>query len=125
MKSILFVCTGNICRSPMAEGLFRHAMRGNGEYRASSAGLGAIDGLPPSTHAVTAAQHLVLPHVSHAPSSASAAQKLGLPAPAPLGASASRPAELPASEPPSTTGTAASRRTEPASPPLALLESRR
>ena len=24
MKSILFVCLGNICRSPMAEGVFRH-----------------------------------------------------------------------------------------------------
>ena len=24
MKSILFVCLGNICRSPMAEYLFRH-----------------------------------------------------------------------------------------------------
>jgi RpiB/LacA/LacB family sugar-phosphate isomerase len=58
MKSILFVCTGNICRSPMAEGLFRHAMRGNGEYRASSAGLGALDGQPPSTHAVTACRQL-------------------------------------------------------------------
>jgi glycine hydroxymethyltransferase len=58
MKSILFVCTGNICRSPMAEGLFRHAMRGNGEYRVSSAGLGALDGQPPSAHAVTACRQL-------------------------------------------------------------------
>ncbi|MBW2192734.1 MAG: low molecular weight phosphotyrosine protein phosphatase, partial [Deltaproteobacteria bacterium] len=24
MKRIVFVCTGNICRSPMAEGLLRH-----------------------------------------------------------------------------------------------------
>src|SRR6266516_7314430 len=27
MKTILFVCTGNVCRSPMAEGLFRHAVQ--------------------------------------------------------------------------------------------------
>jgi len=28
VKSVLFVCTGNICRSPIAEGLFRR-MLGN------------------------------------------------------------------------------------------------
>ncbi|PYK10451.1 MAG: hypothetical protein DME65_09995 [Verrucomicrobia bacterium] len=28
VKSVLFVCTGNICRSPIAEGLFRR-MIGN------------------------------------------------------------------------------------------------
>lgn len=58
MKTILFVCTGNICRSPMAEGLFRHAVAGRGDYRVVSAGLGAIDGQPPSTHAVEAMHEL-------------------------------------------------------------------
>ncbi len=54
MKTILFVCTGNICRSPMAEGLFRKATQGRNDYRAMSAGLGAAVGLPPSEHAVQA-----------------------------------------------------------------------
>ncbi|HRY47200.1 MAG TPA: ribose 5-phosphate isomerase B [Candidatus Paceibacterota bacterium] len=54
MKTILFVCTGNICRSPMAEALFRHMIQGHGEYRVLSAGLGAADGQPPSAHAVRA-----------------------------------------------------------------------
>jgi protein-tyrosine-phosphatase len=48
MKTFLFVCTGNICRSPMAEGLFRNATLGRSDYRAISAGLGAADGQPPS-----------------------------------------------------------------------------
>ena len=58
MKTILFVCTGNVCRSPMAEGLFRHAMRGRSDYRVVSAGVGAIDGQPPSAHAVRALKEL-------------------------------------------------------------------
>src|SRR3954470_9432106 len=58
MKTILFVCTGNVCRSPMAEGLFRHAAKGIGEFRVLSAGVGAIDGQPPSSHAVNALKQL-------------------------------------------------------------------
>ncbi len=59
MKTILFVCTGNICRSPMAEGLFRHlTARMGGKYRAFSAGLGAVDGAPASAHAVHALREL-------------------------------------------------------------------
>ena len=64
MKSILFVCTGNICRSPMAEALFRHATKGSGKFRAMSAGLGAIDGQPPSNHAMRAMQELGI-DISH------------------------------------------------------------
>jgi glycine hydroxymethyltransferase len=58
MKTILFVCTGNICRSPMAEGLFRHATEGRNDYRVASAGVGAADGQPPSLHAVRALREL-------------------------------------------------------------------
>jgi glycine hydroxymethyltransferase len=58
MKTVLFVCTGNICRSPMAEGLFREAIKGRGDFKAMSAGLGAMDGQPPSTHSVNAMREL-------------------------------------------------------------------
>ncbi|WP_079254238.1 serine hydroxymethyltransferase [Methylacidiphilum kamchatkense] len=52
MKNILFVCTGNICRSPMAKGLFESLIRGNKDIKVDSAGIGAISGLPPSAHAI-------------------------------------------------------------------------
>jgi len=52
MKHVLFICTGNICRSPMAEGLLRH-LAGD-EVVVGSAGLGAGRGQPPSAHAVAA-----------------------------------------------------------------------
>src|SRR5260221_5801942 len=58
MKTILFVCTGNICRSPMAEGLFRHAVKGRNDFRVMSAGVGAVEGMPPSEHAVRALREL-------------------------------------------------------------------
>jgi glycine hydroxymethyltransferase len=50
MKNVLFICTGNICRSPMAEGLLRQ-MSG-GRVEAVSAGLGAGRGQQPSAHAI-------------------------------------------------------------------------
>jgi len=42
----------------MAEALFRHAVAERGGYRVWSAGLGAIDGQPPSQHSVTALREL-------------------------------------------------------------------
>jgi len=42
----------------MAEGLFRQAARGRDDFRAISAGLGAMQGQPPSTHAVQAVKEL-------------------------------------------------------------------
>ena len=58
MKTILFICTGNVCRSPMAEALFRRETRGRGEFRVLSAGLGAMDGQPPTAHSVEAMRKL-------------------------------------------------------------------
>ncbi len=43
-KSVLFVCTGNTCRSPMAEGLFRKAVEGRGDFEVHSAGVAAYPG---------------------------------------------------------------------------------
>ena len=40
-RSVLFVCTGNICRSPTAEGVLRHLAAGEGiELHVASAGVG-------------------------------------------------------------------------------------
>src|SRR6188508_370374 len=58
MKTVLFVCTGNVCRSPMAEGLFKNAVRGRGPYRVFSAGVGAVDGQLASDHAVRALREI-------------------------------------------------------------------
>jgi protein-tyrosine phosphatase len=43
MKAILVVCEGNICRSPMAQGLLQAALP---QLRVESAGLGALVGHP-------------------------------------------------------------------------------
>lgn len=71
-KTILFVCTGNTCRSPMAAALY-NARYTNGETVARSAGL-AADGSGISQNAVLALLHAgiratpdndYLSHVSH------------------------------------------------------------
>lgn len=58
--NIVFVCTGNICRSPMAEGLFKKLLeeRGREDITCSSAGLAAPEGSPASINAKIAAQEL-------------------------------------------------------------------
>jgi len=49
-KSILVLCEGNHCRSPIAAGLLRRAL-GSG-FRVESAGLAAMVGLPPHPEAI-------------------------------------------------------------------------
>jgi glycine hydroxymethyltransferase len=52
VKSVLFVCTGNICRSPIAEGLFRRLLGNRKDIEVASAGVHAVHGQPPSLYAV-------------------------------------------------------------------------
>jgi protein-tyrosine phosphatase len=58
--SVLFVCLGNICRSPMAEGVFHYLVEERGahaRYRADSAGTGAWHvGEPPDPRSTDVAR---------------------------------------------------------------------
>ena len=55
MRDLVFVCTGNICRSPMAEYLFRGLwQQEHPEWRVSSAGVAAGYGIPASRFAIQA-----------------------------------------------------------------------
>jgi glycine hydroxymethyltransferase len=52
VKNVLFVCTGNICRSPIAEGFFRRLIGNRKDIEVASAGVHAVRGQPPSLYAV-------------------------------------------------------------------------
>src|SRR5689334_10256809 len=56
MATILLVCTGNICRSPMAQGLLRDqlARRGIDQVHVESCGTAGWDGSPATPEAVAA-----------------------------------------------------------------------
>ena len=69
MPAVLFVCLGNICRSPMAEGLLRHrlAVRGLHGWTVDSCGTaGHHAGEPadPRTEAVLRQHGASFPHVA-------------------------------------------------------------
>jgi len=54
-KTIIFVCTGNVCRSPMAAGLlYEKLMREDtaDQVRVRSAGIWALEGRPASAYAL-------------------------------------------------------------------------
>lgn len=59
MRSLLFVCAGNICRSPIAEALFRRLAGERAALSAlevGSAGTLALEGNPPTAEAIRAAR---------------------------------------------------------------------
>ncbi len=60
MTSVLFVCTGNICRSPTAEGVFRHFVQVAGladQFQIESAGTSSAHvGEPPDSRSQRAAR---------------------------------------------------------------------
>ncbi len=67
-RSVLFVCTANRCRSPMAEALFRDLVQkqdGQTRWRVSSAGTWAVDGLPAMPLAEAVMEELGLDIKSH------------------------------------------------------------
>ena len=53
MRTILFVCTGNTCRSPMAQGICEKLAADKGlPIKAESAGISTVNGSPVSDNAI-------------------------------------------------------------------------
>lgn len=63
MKNILFVCTGNTCRSPMAEAILKNYRLT--EVEVKSAGVYALDGQDASTYAKEVLKDYEIHHNHH------------------------------------------------------------
>ena len=61
MTNVLFVCTGNTCRSPMAEALLKHG-KSTDLIQVKSAGVFAVDGYQASPNAVEALREKGIPN---------------------------------------------------------------
>lgn len=63
---VLIVCTGNTCRSPMAEGIFKSLIKkANLDIQVQSTGTFAFDGDRVSNHAVKALENLEMDISNH------------------------------------------------------------
>jgi len=55
-RTVLFVCTGNTCRSAMAEGIFKKILKGktkhDSKFNIISAGISALTGMSPTPEAI-------------------------------------------------------------------------
>lgn len=69
MKNILFICTGNTCRSPMAEGIMKDFLQSKEPFSAvnvESAGIAVPFSTPASPHAVTVLKEMGIDIEDHA-----------------------------------------------------------
>lgn len=66
-ESVLFVCTGNTCRSPMAEALFAHMLKEKeiDSVSCQSAGISAFDGEAASENSIEAMSEIGIDISSH------------------------------------------------------------
>lgn len=67
-KLVVFVCTANVCRSPMAEKLFEHALaesKSKNKVKVFSAGISAMDGDQASENSLQACEEVGLDLTDH------------------------------------------------------------
>ncbi len=67
LKNLIFVCSGNTCRSPLAEGIARKLFPGKllEKINVSSAGTSALEGLPASSMAIKVAERNAIDLTAH------------------------------------------------------------